>query len=233
MNKVRLNTKLLSSLVTVLRTTASELIDRTGIRCTTWYAMMGNIEGITVQQLLAIANTTHVPVRRFFSFGTANVVGQREDYVTEPYLPCHYEGDVLKQLVSTNPDATWQKAAKATDMNYSRLKESVLAVRRLPVMRFLTVCETFAIDPFTILIDPNPNPKKGRKASSPHANAEIAALRAEVSTLRNDIDELRAAVTTIAAKYEALLADHERLAKRVSVNIDTINSSYIGIAAET
>jgi len=233
MNTVRLNTKLLGSLCTVLRMSASELIDLSHIPCTTWYSMMSKIEGITIQQLLAIANGAHVPVRRFFSFDKADVVGRREDYVTEPYLPCHYEGDVLKQLVSTNPDATWQKAAKATGMNYSRLKDSMLAVRRTPVIRFLTVCEAFAIDPFKILIDPNPEQKKGRKAPAVHASAEVTALRAEVTTLHSDINDLRATVATLMAKYEALLAEHERLAKRINVNIDTINSSYIGIAAET
>lgn len=234
MNTVRLNTQFLRSICAVLRMSAAELISISGIPCTTWYAMIGKVEGITIQQLLAIANAAHVPVRRFFSYDKTDVVGRREDYVVDEklYKPCHYDGQLLQQMVSTNPDTTWKKAADATGMNYQRLKDSLLAVRRTPVARFLTVCQAFGIDPFTILIDPNPEPKRTRRSPNP-VSSGLSASPDEIASLRSDIASLHAEILDLRNKYEALLSDHRRLASRVNTNIGSFNNNCnFSIAAE-
>ena len=65
---VRLNTTLFSTLGRVLGMSNTELIKATGISNATWYRVMGHPDEITVQQLIAIANGLHIPVRRFFLY---------------------------------------------------------------------------------------------------------------------------------------------------------------------
>lgn len=153
MDNIRLNTKLIRSLGSVLFMHTADMMVATSIASTTWYSIMQNPENITIQQLLSIANGLHIPVRRFFSADKPDVIGQRDDYVTEPYQPCQYDTTVL-QAVINNKSATWQQAAKAAGMSRDNLRKSMLAVRRTPVTRFLTVCGALNIDPFSILIDP-------------------------------------------------------------------------------
>lgn len=233
MADIRLNTRLVTSLGDVLFVSAADMISATGIANSTWYNMMQKPEGITIQQLLAIANGLHVPVRRFFSAGRTDVIGRREDYIAEPYKECRYDDDALREFVSTRQSATWKKAAEAAGMSYQRLKDSLTAVTRTPVARFLTVCAAFGIDPFTVLIDPNPAASERRKNTLRKSEAEL--FRAEINTMRGRIEKLSRTVEDLTAKYEALLKAHEQLAKRVQVNIGTINGgniSTIGIAAD-
>ena len=233
MDNIRLNTRLLTSLSSVLFMPASDIISASGIRNSTWYNMMAKPEGITIQQLLAIANALHIPVRRFFAEGRETVIGRKEDYIEEPYQECRYDEDALRTFVTSRPAATWKGAADAIGMSYQRLKDSLTAVTRTPVVRFVDVCRFFGIDPFDILIDPNPTASERRK--KPLRKSEADEFRSEISTMKGRIDELSKTVENLTAKYEALLKAHEQLAKRVHVNIGTIsgsNISTIGIAAE-
>lgn len=234
MNSIRLNTKVIGTLSDVLYLSAVAMQEKTDIANTTWYALMQRPDGITIQQLLAIANGLHIPVRRFFSFGKVDFVGRRDDYVTDPYLDCRYDADALQEIVNNRPAATWKKASDATGITPINLRKSLLAVRRTPVTRFLIACQALDIDPFTILIDPNPLPKRqsrrGTTQTLPAGSGK--EIHAELCALREDVRTLSATVADLAEKYKTLLADHEKLARRVSVNIENINSSYIGIAAE-
>lgn len=214
MEKARLNTKLLSTLNSVLYMSAAELREAAGIARSTWYDIMGKPGEITVQYLLALANGLHIPVRRFFSMGRADVVGMRDDYITEPYEPCSYNGNVLSETVRCRQDATWKLAAEMTGMSYQRLQRSLLTETRLPVERFLTVCEAFDIDPFTVLIDPNPEPK-ARKGGD-------AKLLEEIRTLRKDIAALSDTVSSLTEKYQNLLDAHQRLTTRLNDHVDGI-----------
>lgn len=230
MKTVRMNTKLVGSLGSVLFMQAAEMIVATDIPNSTWYRIMQTPETISIQQLLAIANGLHIPVRRFFSKDRTDIIGRREDYVAEPYVPCTYDHHALQRLVNERPGTTWQKAAEATGMAPSRLRNSLLAVTRTPVTRFLTVCDTFGVDPFTILLDPNPEPAPETKGRG--RRQDQADLRAEISELRGDIRRLSDTVDDLMQKYEMLLDAHKSLVKRVNVNIENVSSSYIGIAAD-
>lgn len=226
---IQLNNKLISSLGDVLGMPTSEMIAATVTNRSTWYRIMHQPEVITVQQLLAISNGLHIPVRRFFSSGKADFIGKKSDYVTDPYLPCHYEAETLQEFVSTRPSATWKHAAKVTGMSRDNLRNSLLAIRRTPVTRFLAVCNAFEVDPFSILSDPNPQQtrQKGRNKDD--------ELRTEISSLRKEILTLTSAVDELTKKYETLLADHNDLAKRVninSVNIQNFTDSHLSIAAD-
>lgn len=225
-NTVRLNTKLIKSIGDVLYMPAAELIEATTIANSTWYNIMAKPEGISIQQLILIANGLHIPARRFFSTGSTDLVGKRDDYVTDPYLPCRYDEAALQRLVERRTDATWKKAAEAAGMSWQRLRNSLLAVTRTPVTRFLAVCKAFDVDPFAVLIDDNPPKKQSRTGGS------AAKAASETAYLRRRIDELTAIVDDLKGKYESLLLAHEQLARRVQVNIGTINGSNIGIAAD-
>lgn len=230
--KYRLNTKLIASLQSVLHIQASDIKEATQISLATWYRIRQAPQEITVQQLLQIANGLHIPVRRLFSTGQVDVVGQREDYVAEPYYECQYDEAALRDFVSSNHDATWKKAAEAAGMSYQRLRNSLLAVTRTPVARFLEACDTFGIEPFTILVDGNPAIGSRKR---PMRKGEADSFKAEINTMKGRIDELSKTVEDLTAKYENLLNAHEQLARSVQVNIDTISGGYfgnIGIAAD-
>ena len=68
---------------------------------------------------------------------------------------------------------------------------------------------------------------------------EIAAKDGVIATLHEQLREradlmhsVRQQAADISGKYDALLQEHNNLLHRISVNIDTVNGSYIGIAAE-
>lgn len=180
MDNLHLNTKLITSLSKILFMPNSMLMKAASISSTTWYVVMKTPDTITIQQLLAISNGLHIPVRLFFYIGDNNELGNRDDYVIGNYQPCHYDGDVLKSVVNNRPDATWQKAAKATGMSYQNLQRSLLAETRLPVTRLLTVCKAFELDPFEVIIDPNPPHADQRKKEK-----TISALRGYKTILEN------------------------------------------------
>lgn len=227
MNTVRLNTKLIASIGEAKFLSVGELIEATIKNKSTWYRILESPEKITLQQLLAIANGLHIPVRRFFLTDGKDVTVKRcEDHIVDDYKPCDYDGDALREIVKNRRDATWQKAVDATGITRDNLKNSLLAVRRTPVTRFLVACQALKIDPFSILLDPNPEPKpKGRRPSSA---AGDSALHAEVKLLRRDYEHLNKTVEDLKGKYENLIRDYEQLAQRLQVNIGTINDSTIG-----
>ena len=209
MDITRLNTKLLTSLSSVLFMPPAEIMNTATIANSTWYHLMERPDGISIQQLLALANGLHIPVRRFFSSGRADIIGRRDDYITEPYTPCYYDEKVLGDLVATRTAATWKKAAEVTGMSRSRLRDSLLAVTRTPVVRFLAVCEAFSIDPFEILVDPNPEAgRKTHRTASPDIAREMAELKSQVERLSGAVDEL-------SRKYAVLLERYDRLERSV------------------
>jgi hypothetical protein len=211
---------------------AADMMAAASIATTTWYAIMQKPEGITVQQLLAIANGLHIPVRRFFSFGRMDYIGRRADYITEPYQSCRYDAEALQEIVSTQPSATWKQAAEAAGMAPSRLRDSLLALTRTPVERFLVVCDVFSIDPFTILIDPNPDPRH----TAPKKNTEdnsFDSLREEIKTLHEDMKSLSQLVSSLADKYKVLYDKHQALSNRFDMFERNNREDFLDLAAES
>lgn len=214
-NKIRLNARLVSSLNSVLFKSAAELMDAAGIASTTWYKVMKEPNSITVQQLLAISNALKIPVRRFFSSGSSDIVGHHDDYVVDNCLPCSYDADSLRAFVESNNRVTWQMAAEATRTTPSHLRNSMLLETRLPVPRFLTACEAFGIDPFSILIDPNATSSKGRKPDIGALGVEMAALRADLASIRAEVEKINGTVADLQAKCNDLLSAYDELARRI------------------
>lgn len=201
--KIHLNTKLLSTLSQVLFLPSAELRTATGIPTSTWYYCMGKPDKITIDFLLSIANGLNIPVRKFFSTENTDIIGRREDYIAEPYLPCYYDEAALQRYFAVSHEATWQRASLAANVTPTNLRRSLLAVTRLPVERFLVVCEAFDIDPFTILIDPNPGttqtPNKPNKRDTAK---DIEQLRQQIAQLSSDIADLTKKYDDLRLFYE-------------------------------
>lgn len=206
---VKLNTRLIGTLSSVLYIPAGEILDSTGISTGTWYRIMKEPDILTIQQLLAIANGLHIPVKRFFYTGSMLLVGHRDDYITDSYQECRYDSDVLQEFMTTSNNATWKHAAEIIGVTRDNLRNSLLGARRTPVTRFLQVCNIFGIDPFTILIDPNPEQttKGGR-----HTKSVPPSFSAEISKLRQDMTKLSDTVADLTRKYDQLQQQLDELA---------------------
>ena len=226
---IRLNTKLIITLSRVLFLSPTEIMQATSIASSTWYRIMAAPAAITIQQLLSFANGLHIPVRRFFSEGRADIIGRKEDYIVEPYKECSYDSQALQEFVNSRPDATWKLAAEATGLTRSRLRDSLLAVTRTPVTRFLVVCDTFGIEPFMVLIDPNKGAKVKTKADTP---GQQSSMHAEIQELRKQVAELSGTIADLTQKYDSLFRAQNMLARRISVNIEHVQDSQFSIAAE-
>lgn len=225
---IRLNTRLVGNMSKALYMPAAEIVAATGMNRSTWYRIVESPHILTVQQLLVIANTLHIPARRFFLTDDDDVIGKREDYVAEPYQECSYDADMLQSTVESRPDLSWQQAAEATGVTRDNLRLSLLGItHHTPVIRFLKACQAWEMDPFTVLIDPNPDPPKpeGRRDRRDHQG-----LRAEIDALRKDVRSLGETVDGLKRMYEELQKAHAALARRVSVNFENVNGSHISIA---
>ena len=233
---VKLNQELICTLNSVLGISPELIWTSANITRGTWYNIMRKPGDISIEQLLGISNGQKIPVRRFFYTTHEHVVGKKDDYIVEPYMECSYNASVLHEIINTHSDATWQKAAKVVDLSPSRLRNSLLAITRTPVSRFLIVCETFGIDPFTILIDPNPEYRNTGKRSKSAFLAEINALRQQVASLNANTSDLNSKYADLAGKYDGLqtkydnlLEAHKMLLQRFN---DHIEERSIGMAAE-
>ena len=219
---IRLNINLFPALGRVLGMSNTELMEATGIKNATWYRIMGHPDEITVQQLISIANRLCIPVRRFFLYDETNMVGIKDDYIENPYKPCHYDTKNLIHLIDTRAVATWQDVADTLGVTRSNLRNSLLLATRLPLERFLTACEYFGINPFCVIIDPNPLRVDQRErmdllatkqeyAVIQHDIAiiqrELAIFRAEIMNVRRDIADLGKKIDMfIGSDYEELTA---------------------------
>lgn len=211
--RYQFNVRLIATLSSVLAMPPSELISLTGIATTTWYRLKQHPDAITIQQLLAIANGLHIPVRRFFYVqGEPCVVGYRNEYEYLPYTPCYYDADALQQYVDATDSATWLQASRELGVTRDNLRRSLLGASRTPVQRFLQMCHVFGIDPFTVLIDTNPEvmPDGSRPTNKQQAHSH-ATMRIEIGELRKKLGHLSDTVVRLTEDYKHLQDQHEAL----------------------
>ena len=234
--RVFLNEELIKSLDSVMDRNWSRLRKETGISRSTFYRMKGAPTGINMEQLLAIANGLKIPVSHFFYTGNTHTVGKKVDYVTEPYLQCHYDYETLRHIIGNRRDITWVKGYEYTGITEDNLKNSLMK-DDVPVNRLLDFCNGFGTDPFTVIIDPNPKERpKRRKADDTALLAEVASMRKEIdkltataNALSDSYKDLASKYDSISDKYDALLSAHKGVLKQLN---DHVESSYIGMAAE-
>lgn len=208
--KVKLNVQLIMSLDSVLNRSWARLKDSIDIPRSTLYRIKDGAEGIDMKQLLAIANGLHIPVSKFFYTGSIRMIQRSEDYVTEPYLPCRYEYETLRTIVEQRRDITWVKAYDIIGITQDNLKNSLLSYD-VPVTRFIDFCDGFGIDPFTILIDPNPKPSRRRKDDGALTPTDLAGLREDIRSLTEKTKELAGKYSVIEDRYNILVEKYENL----------------------
>lgn len=218
MDNVRLNTMLLKNLSDILGMPVMKILDATGIVVSTWYNIQQHTEMISVQQLLAIANGLHIPVRRFFmeTSSRVKVVGCREDYVVYPYMECYYDAAKLNYFVEAQ-QSSWQKVADDMGKNKQRLCESLLSYRRTPLNRFLEVCHLLGINPFDVLIDPNP--EAARKPVSTKAQKSLGQVEMEVNDLKTKMRTQQQTIDDLQEKLDNLMTAHKMLLNRFNNHV--------------
>lgn len=202
----RLNTTLLQALGRVLGMTNTELMEATGISNATWYRIMGNPDEITIQQLLSIANGLHFPVKRFFSNGDIDMIGSKDDYIENPYKPCDYDGEGLIHLINTCGTATWQDVANKLGITRANLRNSLLSVTRLPVVRLLAACDAFEIDPFLIIVDYNNKQVKGKSNLFPNEydDSVYTEWQRDLALFKDLLEETKRELAEMGKKIDAL-----------------------------
>lgn len=234
--KAKLNIRLLSTLPRVLRMTHAEVSEQSGISIACWYRLVKDPEKITVQQLLGIANGLRIPVGQFFTFGKADIIGVREDYILlTGYQNCYYDSDAVNRRIGEGTATSWRDAAAAVGMHWTNVSSSLLAVSRTPVTRLMTLCEAFNFDLFEFLVDPNKGTHKkrdGRRSygdSKEQRDDDAESLRSEIATLHGDIKALTATVEELTRKYEDLLERHTKLEHTVNEDM----RRPVDVAADT
>ena len=154
-NSIQLNENLIKSLPQVLNMSHADVATVVGIANTTWYRLLKEPQKFTVEQLLKLANGLHIPVNKFFCRPSTDM-GKREDYVINyNYKSCYYDIEAVRKLMKEKTTISWNDAAEATGVNVLRIKESLLAVHRLPVVRLIIFCDFFGLDLFDYIVDPN------------------------------------------------------------------------------
>ena len=211
---MQLNEKLLKNLSRVLCMTHGAISAQSNIAIATWYRIVQTPSKISVQQLLDLANGLHVPVSRFISMDEENVINKREDYIIySGYQNCYYDRDAIQKVISSGIISSYRDVASIAGLHPNRVKESLLAIHRLPVVRLLKICTTFTINVFDFIVDPNPqnaNVKEQKETTAPMSEdavilhniatmlREQAIFRAEV---RHDIARLNKKVDMIINEY--------------------------------
>ena len=211
---LRLNINLFPALGRVLGMSNTELMEATGIKNATWYRIMGHPDEITVQQLISIANRLCIPVRRFFLYDDTNIVGIKDDYIENPYKPCHYDTENLLHLIDTRAVATWQDVADTLGITRSNLRNSLVLATRLPLERFLKACEYFGIDPFCVIIDPNPLRIEQKERMN------LQATKQEYATIQHDISIIQRELAVFRAEIMNVRRDIAGLSKKINMFID-------------
>lgn len=215
---LQLNTTLITSLGHVLGKTNAELMEAAGVSNATWYRIMGHPEEITVQQLISIANGLCIPVFRFFSIDGVNVIGNKKDYIENPYKPCYYDAEALQTLVNTRSAAIWQDVANSLGITRTNLRNSLLSYTRLPVARFLAACDAFDIEPFIVIVDQNPQyiDRGGEKVATTAlgyrnlpkldiTRTNFDSIKIELEELKNELEKARCDIADLGKKLDLVL----------------------------
>ena len=208
---LQLNENLFKSLARVLRMTYKDISSQSNISVTTLYRIIEAPAKISVQQLIDLANGLHVPVSRFFSKDSKEAVGEREDYINfNHYKLCFYDKSAMQKVIDSDTFSSYRDIASVVGLHPNRVKESLLAEHRLPVMRLINFCVDLKLDFFNFVIDPNSigvNTKEqenslGKVSEYDTIMYDIAAMMREQAIFR---DEVRRDIARLNKKIDIFI----------------------------
>ena len=204
---MQLNEKLLKELPRILNMTNRAISEKSNIAISTWYRIVQTPSKISVHQLIDLANGLHIPVSRFFSAEHSNEIGKRDDYIVgNNFIECYYNGEAILKVIKSGVVSSYKDAATSVGVHPNRVKESLLAVHRLPVTRLLNFCNAFTLYFFEFIVDPNLETDSGALNSRPgipllvkpfkHNLAEeylmeMQKLRAQLLNTKFELDAVR------------------------------------------
>ena len=233
MDRWSFNSLLFGRMSEVLEISGTEIARRCGLSQQVLSRYTTNEIVVSVQVLLKICNSLRMPSRFFISENGNHVIPARESatIAADCWQPVTWDSSAVEKTFGDGDGRIfWKDVAAAMGVTPQKPHERFLLRTRFPVTDFLSACSRLGISPFTFLVDGNlqDGGKVRRRGNYPgfyDRSDDVAALRAQVA-------ELSAAVADLSGKFQSLLTAHEALSRRVSVNIENINSSYIGITAE-
>ncbi|MCR4612917.1 MAG: hypothetical protein K5778_02830 [Bacteroidaceae bacterium] len=208
---MQLNEKLLKELPRVLFMTHGAISKQSNIAIATWYRIVQTPSKISVQQLLDLANGLQVPVSRFISMDDKNKVSQHKDYIVySGYKKCYYDRDAIQKVISSGMISSYRDAAPFVGLHPNRVKESLLAIHRLPVVRLLKFCTTFTLNVFDFIVDPNsPNANVKEQKEITAQSSEYAAILHDIATLLREQaifrEEVRRDIAKLVEKMDLML----------------------------
>ena len=204
---MQLNEKLLKELPRILNMTNGAISEKSNIAISTWYRIVQTPSKISVHQLIDLANGLHIPVSRFFSSEYFDEIGKREDYIVcDNFKECYYNGEAIQKVVKSGVVSSYKDAATTVGVHPNRVKESLLAVHRLPVTRLLNFCNAFTLNFFEFIVDPNLETDSGvldsrlgiPLLSKPYKHnlaeeylIEMQRLRAQYLNTQSELDAMR------------------------------------------
>lgn len=212
---LKLNENLFKDLAGALRMTYKEISSQSNISMTTLYRIIETPSKISVQQLIDLANGLRVPISRFFSKDSKEAVGEREDYINfNRYKLCFYDKSAMQKVIESSTVSSYREIASVVGLHPNRVKESLLAEHRLPVMRLLTFCDGLKLDFFNFVVDPNTISANARKQRNDLGNAS------EYAAILHDIESM---LREQAIFREEIRRDIARLDKKIDM---FINANY-------
>lgn len=229
------NSLLFNRLSEVLDISGTGIANRCGLTQQVFSRYTTNETVVSVQVLIKICNCLRMPAHFFVAEDNNYVIPNRESATigSDRWKPVWWDEVAVERTFGDGGRIYWKDVADVMGLTPQKPHARFLLRTRFPVTDFLTVCNYFSLSPFTFLIDNN-RETSGRENERRTAIVPLRddRLSAEIDALRRDIGNLSSTVADLKTKYESLLQAHERLLSRINVNIGTINSSNIGIAAD-
>lgn len=227
---MQLNENLLKELPHVLYMTHGAISKQSNIAIATWYRIVQTPSKISVQQLLDLANGLQVPVSRFISMDDKNIVSQHKDYIVySGYKKCYYDRDAIQKVISSGMISSYRDAAPFVGLHPNRVKESLLAIHRLPVVRLLKFCTSFTLNVFDFIVDPNfPNANIKEQKEITAQSSEYAAILHDIATLLREQaifrEDVRRDIAELGKKIDLMLGAYEKypVAKRTKSIVSKI-----------
>ena len=240
MDKWSFNMSLLGRLSKVLDISEAEIARRCGMTQQVLNRYTGADITVSVQVLLKICNALRMPAHYFVSEDNNHAAPSREvaTIPADRWQPVEWDTQAVELTFGDGEGQIyWKDVAKAMGVTSQKPHDRFLLRTRFPIDDFLQTCNRLSLSPFRFLIDPNREVPARRKRSATVPGASPSGKtpppHPDIAALCHRIDTLEHTVADLQKQYADLLRAHEALARRVNVNIESINNSSVNIATDS